>query len=212
MFAADFDRVVMCKHELKDKVLTESLKLFSRVGIKNATMDEIARQLGVSKKTLYEQFDNKSELVYQLMCREMEVHLSLLNESAQNIVEQTFKITSEFRNYMSKFNPMMFYDLQKYYPKAWFVFEDFRDRYCCPILQQCLKEGVRQGLFRHEINVDILVQLRIAELFISFDLSVFPPSKFNVSQVMIEVSEHFLYGLCTVKGYELMNTYKKMQE
>ena len=60
MFAADFDRVVMCKHELKDKVLTESLKLFSRVGIKNATMDEIARQLGVSKKTLYEQFDNKS--------------------------------------------------------------------------------------------------------------------------------------------------------
>ena len=201
--------------ELRDRILREADELFCKFGVKRITMDDIAKQLGISKKTIYLHFKDKNELVYVLIqnlldkqMKDMDVHTA----NASNSIQEVFLVVTHLQVMLSKMNPMMFYDLQKYHPEAWNLFKNFRYSYMKDCLLKNLKWGVEDGLFRKEINFEIIAVLRIEQVDMIFNQIVFPSGKYMLSDVMTEITEHYLYGLCTLKGHKLINKYKQLTE
>jgi AcrR family transcriptional regulator len=201
--------------ELRERILTEADDLFCKFGVKRITMDDVAKQLGMSKKTIYQHFKDKNELVYVLIQNMLEAQMKVMDEqavSAENAVQEVFLVVTHLQDMLSKMNPMIFYDLQKYHPEVWTLFKNFRYSYMKDCLLKNLKWGVEEGLFRDNLNFEIMATMRIEQCDMVFNQIVFPPGKYMISEVMIEITEHYLYGLCTLKGHKLINKYKQITE
>mgnify|MGYP001563573558 CR=1 FL=1 len=199
----------------KEKILTGCKELFSRYGIKNITMDEIAKQLGISKKTIYQEFPDKDSVVHSLMMADLEIRQREFEEiynNSENVVDEVFTIMKKMTEIFSTCNPVMYYDLQKYYPKTWKVFSDFKQKFILNRVEQSIEKGKKDGLVRQDINTRILSLLRIEEITMAMSGQVFPHDKFNMLEVQLALTEHFLYGICTLKGHKLVNKYKKINE
>ena len=199
----------------KEKIMSGAKELFSRYGIKNITMDEIAKQLGVSKKTIYQEFPDKDSLVHSLMQADMEIHHKRFEEiynTSENVVDEVFTIMKKMTEMFSNCNPVMYYDLERYYPKTWKLLSDFKLKFILQNVERTIEKGKKDGLVRQDANTKILAHLRIEEITMAMSGQVFPHDKFNMLEVQLALTEHFLYGICTLKGHKLINKYKKINE
>jgi AcrR family transcriptional regulator len=197
--------------ELKDHILTEADKLFCQCGIKSITMDDIARHLGMSKKTIYQHYRDKNDLVQTLIKNKMETEVCVMDQNsaeALNAVDEVFRAVTHMESMLSNINPILFYDLQKYHPEAWLIFKNFRESNLYKVIRQNLDNGIEQGYYRKEINQDIISTMRIEQIDMAFNHSLNLVNKYGVYRVMKEITEHYLYGICTPMGYKLIDKYK----
>lgn len=199
--------------EVKDYIIQESDKLFCQYGFKSVTMDDIAKHLGMSKKTIYQHFRDKDELVNILIKDKLNTQdctMDLSAKTARDAVEEIFFAIESMQDLLTGMNPKLFYDLQKYHPKAWLYFKNFREKKLGNTILENLQRGVKEGVYRSEIKIDILVQMRLAQLDIIFNQhDHYTMNKYTIAQVMIEVTGHFLHGVCNEKGNDLINQYKQ---
>jgi AcrR family transcriptional regulator len=189
--------------------------LFCQYGIKSVTMDDIAKHLGMSKKTIYLHFSDKNALVVEMMRDRMQNQACVMEECCSNstdAVKEVFFAVTQMQDMLSKMNPMLFYDLQKYHPEAWRYFVTFREEKLFTKIHNNLKRGIEEGYYRKEINTDILTWMRIGQIDNVFNQTTYPANQFNIAQLMTETMEHFLYGICTLKGHKLINKYKQITE
>jgi TetR/AcrR family transcriptional regulator, cholesterol catabolism regulator len=201
--------------ELREHILTEADKLFCMYGIKSVTMDDIAKHLGMSKKTIYQYFCDKNQLVVTLIenrLRGEECQLVKNAGESENAVEEVWNAVSHIKEMFSKLNPVMFYDMQKYHPDAWAAFQKFRDQHLYNCIRRNLEKGRSETYYREDINIDIVATMRMEQIDVIFNPSKFPAGKFNLANVMIQLTEHYLYGICTLKGHKLINKYKQIIE
>lgn len=210
--------LVLCpnlKMSQEVKILSGAQELFFKLGVKSVTMDDIAKHIGVSKKTIYLHYKDKDELVHCLMKdhfkRDEENFTCIFNESV-NIVEEVFKVMKSMTERLSKINPLLIYELQKYYPKSWSLMKEFKDKFVMGRVEESIEKGKQDGIVREDANAKILARLRMEEVEMAFNPTVFPPDKFNVLNVQLALTEHFLYGICTLKGHKLINKYKGLKE
>jgi AcrR family transcriptional regulator len=199
--------------DLKKYIIEESDKLFCQYGFKSVTMDDIAKHLSMSKKTIYQNFADKNELVDILIADKLGNQSCKMNDcakNAKNAIHEIFLTIADIKELMGALNPKLFYDLQKYHPKAWLKFRNFKEKNLLITIHNNLKRGIEEGLYRSEINVDILSQLRLDHSSIVFqEHDHYTMNKYNIAQVIIEITEHFLYGISNEKGLALIATYKK---
>lgn len=203
------------KMEPKDRILQSTLELFFRYGIKSVTMDDIARHLAMSKKTIYQYFRDKDEVVHTLMQRELQRDMNDFTDiarTASNVVEEVFNHMKKMQQMFQNINPNIFYDLRKYHPKTWELFHRFRTDFVIGQVVDALNKGKSQGLVREDIDAEMIARLRVEEIDMGFNPSVFPPDKFRILDVQLAMTEHFLYGICTLKGHKLINKYKQIIE
>ena len=106
-------------------------------------------------------------------------------------------------------NPTLLFDLQKYHPKAWNIWLNHKNKFIRESVVRNLKQGVEEGYFRPEMNLDIIAAMRIELVELAFDDEIFPTSKFKVSEVQMQIFDHFVYGLVTEKGRKLYQKYKE---
>jgi AcrR family transcriptional regulator len=201
--------------EAKEKILKGAEELFLRYGIRSITMDEIAKHLGMSKKTIYQFFSDKDEMVHTLMkekLNEDERDFKELSDKAGNFVEEIFLHMKKIGEIVGQINPNVFYDLQKYYPQTWKLFRDFKEQCICAMVEQSLENGKKQGLVRKDVNTKIMARLRLEEIEMGFNPTLYPPEKFRIVEVQLALIEHFLYGICTIKGHKLVNKHKELEE
>jgi AcrR family transcriptional regulator len=201
--------------ELKDHILIEADKLFCQFGIKSVTMDDIAKHLGMSKKTIYLHYKDKDELVYLLIKNRMETQVCIMDEGssqASNALDEVFIAVTQMQSMLSNMNPMLFHDMQKYHPNAWVVFKTFKESNLNKVIRENLKRGIDEGYYRKELNLDIITKMRIEQIDMAFSYSSFPVNKYSVLQVMNELTEHYLYGICSLKGHRQVNKYKQINE
>ncbi|HEY1025525.1 MAG TPA: TetR/AcrR family transcriptional regulator [Sphingobacteriaceae bacterium] len=201
--------------DLRDHILSGSDHLFCQNGIKSVTMDDIAKHLGMSKKTIYQYFKDKNELVCILIKNKLEDHICGIDKcfaDAENSIEEIFKAVEKVCEMFRHMNPMLFYDLQKYHSEAWNLFQQFRNDYLYKLMQRNLARGISDGLYRSEIDIDVMAKLRIEQIDLVFSQKAFPPSEYHLVHVMTHITEHFLYGISTLKGQETINNYKKHTE
>src|SRR5690606_2453490 len=179
------------------------------------TMDDIAHHLGMSKKTLYVHFKDKNEIVMLLIRKMLECQQCVMDdkqETSANAVDEIFKAVTELQDLLSNMNPMFINDLQKYHPEAWKVFQDFRNNKLFETIIANLERGIKEGYYRKDIRAGILARMRIEQIDMVFNPAVFSANKYSFSTIMTELTEHFLYGICNLKGYKLINQYKQLNE
>ncbi|WP_026463358.1 TetR/AcrR family transcriptional regulator [Adhaeribacter aquaticus] len=201
--------------EIKEKILVESFKLFLNRGIKSVSMDDIALKLGASKKTIYKWFQNKDEIVgaaLQAYLGDMNQDCQQFSVEAQNAVEELFNIMGMMRKRLAGVHHSVFYDLQKYHPKAYQLWVDHKNNVLFQQIVANLKRGIEEGLYRSDIDIEILARLRLLQTEHSFNPEFFPPDQFNMQKVQLAILDHFMMGIASLKGHKLINKYKEVTE
>lgn len=202
--------------EIKEKIIEGAADLFLKYGLKTVTMDDIARHLAISKKTIYQYFNDKNELVNTVAKMHMELEKKQIEEiqnQTSNTIEELIMMTKCMRENHNRINPVVFLELKKYYKKAWQIYLEYKSNVFYQSILSSLKRGIAEGVFRSDINVEILATMRMELVQLSFNDDIFPRDKFDFREVQNQLSQHFLNGLLTIKGKEqIENYYKKYQE
>jgi len=198
-----------------ERIIQGGEELFLKAGIKSVTMDDIARHLGMSKKTIYQFFKDKNELVMALVRKKVgedKDHMSAILGKSENVIEEMINMMKCSEEIFSRINPIVVHDMQKYHPDAWQQFQTFKTDVLVHTLEQLLSKGIKQGYVRPDIDVKILARMRVSQVEMGFNISLFPVAEFNTWKVQQQFLEHFSYGICTLKGYKLLNQYKNIDD
>ncbi len=201
--------------EIKERILFGAQDLFFKYGIKSITMDDIAKHLAVSKKTIYHFFADKNELVETLLSESLkkdENELRQIQKDSENVIEEVLNLMKHMGNMFSKVHPNIFYDLQKYHPGAWKQFIVFKENCMAKMVEDSIERGIKEGYVRTDLNAKILAKLRIEQVQMGFNPDIFPPDKFRILDVQVTLLDHFLLGICNIKGHKLFNKYKEVME
>jgi len=198
-----------------ERIIDGAAELFLQAGIKSVTMDDIARHLGMSKKTIYQFFQDKNELVLALVTKRLkddEKEMSQLISKSTNVIEEMIAMMKCSEEIFSRANPIVIHDMQKYHPDAWKQFQNFKSGVIVRTLEELLTKGIKQGYIRPDIDVKVIARMRVMQVEMGFNASLFPIAEFNTWKVQQQMLEHFNYGICTLKGYKLLNQYKNINE
>jgi AcrR family transcriptional regulator len=196
-----------------ERIIQGGEELFSKAGIRSVTMDDIARHLGMSKKTIYQFFSDKNELVMALAKKRLQEDEDRMNGiigKSENVIEQMINMMKCSEEIFSRINPVVIHDMQKHYPEAWKQFQNFKSGVVIRNLEQLLTKGISQGYIRPEIDVRIIARMHVNLVEMGFNNLIFPTAEFNVWKVQQQFLEHFNYGICTLKGVKLLNQYKNI--
>lgn len=188
-------------------------ELFMRYGIKSMSMDDIALQMGMSKKTLYQYFASKDDLVNAVLEKHLEMDqckVKSLISSKNNAIDDLMHIATTVNDTLKQINPSIHYDLEKYHPQAWKKFGDYKRNFIQENIKQNILKGIKEELYRSDINVDIVAALYVSKADIVFDASVFPPDKYAFNRVYLEMMKQHIRGIATSKGLKYFE--KKLKQ
>lgn len=196
------------------KILAQSTELFMQYGIKSLTMDDIARHLGISKKTLYQSFSDKADLVYQGMLAHMKHEQDALNaihDQCENAIEEMFLISQHVSKHIQSMHPSILFDLEKYYPEAFQEFQNYKLKYIMGCIARNIEDGITQGLYRKNMNIPVVAALYVARMDALFDQKLFPSAQFSLKDVYFEAIRYHIRGIASEKGIEyLKNKFKTL--
>lgn len=176
-------------------------------------MDDIARHLAISKKTIYHFFKDKNELVTALVkkkLKEDEDQMEDIISKSANVIEEMINMMKCSEEILSRVNPIVIHDMQKYHPDAWKQFQNFKANVLMRTLEELLTKGIKQGYIRPELDVKIIARMRVSQVELGFDTTLFPQAEFSPWRVHQQFLEHFNYGICTLEGYKLLDQYRNV--
>ena len=194
--------------ELKDRIIEEAIRSFMKFGIRHVTMDDIANNLAISKRTLYEVFKDKNELILtcmQYLTQLQEERNALIQAESTNVIDMMVRNMFEGIEAINKINPVFFYDLKKYYPQVWDQkHREHREKGMNHIHTQ-LRKGVNEGLFRKDIDIKIVAKLFHEQMNMIGDDQIFPKDEYNFADLFKNLVINFLRGISTRKGSDLID-------
>lgn len=188
--------------------------LFLRCGFKSVTMDDIARELGISKKTLYQFVDNKNDLIEKVISAHIVQEKQLVEEvrkQAKDAIQEMLVISKHVNQDLKKVTSQVIFDLQRYYPSAWDIIENYRIQFIYETIKKNVEWGMKEGIYRKEINPKIIAKLYIGIMHRIFDLNFFPSDEYQSSEIYLESVEYHIHGIASPKGLELLNKYYENQ-
>jgi len=201
--------------EPQEKILKTSLELFFKYGIKRVTMDDIAKELGMSKKTIYQFYKEKDDLVNQLCIVEMQKQECIfknIEEQSQDPIHEIILISNTMSEMMQHINPIFFLDLQKFHHNAFIQFQKFKEECAYKDLLRNIKAGKDSGVYKADVDEEFAAKYRLAQIDMLMFGNYFSFDKISFSQANQLLLDMFVYGICTIKGHKLINDYKKIKE
>lgn len=199
----------------KERILEKAHELFMRYGVRSVSMDDIAAQLGMSKKTLYQYYTDKEELVDAVLSSFLENNRKQCldgRQKAENAIHEVFQAFDMMEEMFNNMNPSMVFELEKYHTSVYKKIQHHKYVFLYQVLKQNLERGIKEELYRPEINVDILTRFRIESMMLAFNSEVFPTNRTHLISIQEEILEHFLFGIATVKGQKLIQKYKQQRK
>ena len=195
---------------MKQRILAEAERLFWKYGVRSVTMEDIAKQLGISKKTIYQHFDDKEQILYQVIQDKSLRNLSemdcLVTEGA-NPVEEMLYVLRMMQKHHDQISPNLLVDVKRYYPQAFALFKQYKEGQIMGSILENIQKGIDQGLYRSDINPAILARLRVEQIELAFNSDFFPTDQFTMQQIQYELIHHFVRGMLTEKGFTIYNQY-----
>ncbi|MBC7948824.1 MAG: TetR/AcrR family transcriptional regulator [Chitinophagaceae bacterium] len=201
--------------EAKERILVKAEELFMKYGIRSVSMDDIANNLGMSKKTLYQYYADKDELVDAVVeghISEIQVDCIGCKTDARDAIHEIFIMMERIMEEFNNMNPMLLYDLEKFHFKAYQRFRDHKDKFLARIIAANIEWGIQDELYRSDISIDVMSKFRLESMMIPFNVSVFPPGKYNLAETSEKIIQHFVYGLATIKGHKLIQKYNEQRQ
>ncbi len=195
---------------VQERILEKAEELFKKYGIKSITMDEIAARLGISKKTIYQSFADKNELVLQIftqhLCQSRDDCFKALDQS-ENAIHEVLLSLEAYCAIMQNINPNVMYDLEKYHPDVFAKFTEFKNKFLHACILKNLQRGIKEEVYRSEIKPEIITRLRLATLLLGTNIEIFPSHQFRMADTELEIVTHFLNGIVTPKGARILKKY-----
>lgn len=193
---------------MKEQIIHKSTELFLNLGFKSVTMDDIASEMGISKKTIYVHFKNKSELVdattlnlFMVISKEIDAICDLEKNPVQEIYEIKQVVMNHLKN--EKSSPQ--FQLQKYYPKTFKRLKHKQFEMMQSCVTENLKRGVFMGIYRSNIDVKFISKLYFFSLLSIRDNDLFPLKDTSMQYLLENFLEYHLRGICTEKGLTFLN-------
>ena len=205
-----FLKQYICTPKMDEKaqnILDQVRVLFMQYGIKSLTMDDIARHLGMSKKTLYQSFSDKADLVSKGIEAHMNEEVAAIcsiQEKSQNAIEEMFLISQHVSQHLQSMHPSILFDLEKYYPSAFKKFNEYKTDVIMSCIAKNIEDGINQGFYRKNINIPIVAGLYVGRMDILFDQQLFPASQYNAKDVYFEAIRYHIRGIASEKGIEYL--------
>lgn len=197
---------------MDELILAKAKELFFSYGLKSVSMDDLAKMAGVSKKTIYQSFADKAELITQVVEDLVQCHheqFVACKATAKDAVEELLMQSDEPFGIWASVNQSFFYELEKSFPEAWEKVEKHRKEVYLPGVVQNLKRGVREGLYRDDMDVAFVANIRIHQLTSVLQSHVFVNKTTSSAQAVKELTNFYLHGITTEKGKKLLNKYLK---
>jgi len=201
--------------EMYDRILTKSHELFLKYGIRSVSMDEIASQLGISKKTIYHSFADKNALVAGVIDIEIDRtqrDCAYHRSACLDAVHEIFLAMDMVQAMLSSINPNLLYDLEKYHPQAFNKFKEHHNQFLYHVLKNNLERGIEEKVYRSGINTDILAKYRLGSMFLVFNNDYFTHGKYLLNEIVVVMTDNFLHGLVTEKGKQLIELYTTQRQ
>ncbi|MEQ8926281.1 MAG: TetR/AcrR family transcriptional regulator [Fulvivirga sp.] len=195
---------------IEEKIIEGAGELFQKYGIRSVSMDDIARHLSISKKTIYQYYKDKDEIVSLALKKHMEFEKSEYDQifdKGSNAIEELAKVSKCMRKDFKEMNPSLLFDMQKYHPNAWSIWLNFKNEYIKNQVMENLKKGIAEGYYREDINPDVLARMRVELVQMGFNEDIFPSDLYKLSELQLLFFDHFVHGIVTEKGRELYENY-----
>lgn len=189
--------------EKKAHILKNVGKLYLKFGIRSVTMDDVASEFGISKKTLYQYFSDKEDLVSQVLSYYIKNPVFDFNaESNGNAIDRHFALRHHISSVLKYFNNSIEYDLKRLYPVLHNKVHRFkRERiYNSTIIN--ISEGIEQGLFRPDLDAELIAKLQVGRMLFTLnaDNEIFTEGEVASMDLFDKVTEYHMHAICTEKG------------
>ena len=190
------------------RILDGTAKIFWKLGIKSVTMDDVATRQGISKKTLYQYVTDKNDLVDRVLkhlsfCYKCDIDAVRAGKD-QNAIDESYAITTTVAGQLQGIHPSVHFDLEKYHPVAFRNMVENKQREIHECITDNMARGIREGLYREDLNIPMIASIYIARFDMVFDGELFPPDKFNMHDVHWELFRYHVRGIASKKGLDYL--------
>ena len=195
---------------IKLNIIEKANTLFRTYGFRGVTVDDICKECGISKKTIYNYYSDKQSLANETIkyhYNNLHKEIKEIIDLSDNSIETFFKISSHFRETLNDTTPLFVHDLKKFHPDLYNNHQDYKENLFEKSLQKVLVKGKSEGFIRDDINDTIVSKLRIEMIEIGFNQDVFPLKKFNYRDIQLISFDLFLRGIVTTDG---LSVYEKI--
>ncbi len=195
--------------EKAKKLVERVADLYLQYGIKGVTMDDVARHLAISKKTLYQYFKDKKELVWAVLeyndC-EKKMDLSIFEQKNTNAIDDLFNFYDVQVAMIKNHKPAFVYDLKKYYPDIFLHFQKIKHKKILESIISNLIKGKSEGLYRSDINEDIMARLGLMRIEGIMNSDIFSTEEIISTNFLTEVFKYNLFGIVSDKGRKMLDS------
>ncbi|QRM88999.1 TetR family transcriptional regulator [Lacinutrix sp. WUR7] len=200
---------------MREKIIHKSGELFLTLGFKSVTMDDIANALGISKKTIYQNFDNKTKLIEATTLNMFENicgGIDCICNASHNPIEELYDIKMYVMNYLKNEKTSPQFQLKKYYPQIFrsLQMKQFEKMYVS--VKDSIQKGVDTGLFRENIDVDFISRMYFNGMTGIKDENIFPSDRFTMDYLMESYLEYHLRAICNENGLLTLNKFIKTNQ
>lgn len=191
------------------EILINTGMLFMRYGIKSMTMDDISRQLGISKKTLYLYVNNKKDLVKKVIRSMIDEDQSCMEElftKRGNAIDELMEVTKMVSTQVKEMHPSVMFDMKKYHPEAFSMLVEHKEKFIYKNVKRNLEEGIQSGLYRENFNAELVTRLYLAMVNTIMDPDHSQSSNFSYVDLHTEMMRYHIRGIASNKGREYLKS------
>lgn len=193
---------------MKEKIIKKAGDLFLQYGFKSVTMDDIANEMAISKKTIYIHFKNKTKLV-ETITKDVFLKISegidCICSLEKDPIEEIYEIKRLIMKHLKDEKTSPQYQLQKYYPKIYSSLKTMQFDVMCDCVTENLNRGIKQGLYRPTINIPFVTRIYFSGVISVKDKDLFPEELFSANELLNYYLEYHLRGIVTEKGLTKLN-------
>jgi len=200
----------ICAHIMREKIILKSTELFLNLGFKSVTMDDIASEMGISKKTIYVHFPNKTKLVEVTTMHLFELishGIDCICELNKSPIEELYDIKRFVMDHLKDEKSSPQYQLKKYYPKIYATLKQKQFEVMHECVNENLSRGINQGIYRETINIEFITRIYFNSMLAIKDADLFPLKIFSMNMLLENYLEYHLRGICTENGVKILNQF-----
>ena len=199
---------------MREKIIQKAAELFLNLGFKSVTMDDIANEMGISKKTIYVHFENKTKLVevvtftvFENICQ----GIDCICEASHNPIEQLYDVKMYVMHYLKDEKTSPQFQLKKYYPQIYQRLHIKQFEKMHESVKESIQKGVETRLFRSNIDVDFISRMYFNGMVGIKDETIFPQTLFTMDYLMESYLEYHLRAIVTNEGLKMLDKFIKNQ-
>lgn len=195
---------------LEEKILSDAKSLFMRYGLRSVTMDDIAKHLGISKKTIYQYVDHKKDLINKILVNHTNEETCIVDriqDGSKDAIDEILRIAKYVILQLSQLSPNTIYDLQKYYQQSYQIWESFHQEVVFEVIKRNIVRGKEEGLYRSDLDEQFIAKIYIEMTRMLSDPEKFPMMGKQFDKMYKQFINYHVRGLVSGKGFKILNKY-----